>query len=328
MEAVPTPPDTRDIILIAEDDPSIRKILRMQLELEGYEVVEAEDGAEALVKLESVTPDLILLDMMMPNLDGHSTCQRIRADNRFRHTPIIFLTAKSDVDTKLGGLAEGANDYLTKPYDRSELVQRIKNLLGWGRAQRNCNPLTGLPGNPSIEAEVEGRLLRRQEFTFLYLDLDHFKAYNDFYGYREGDGVIRLLASVLFQVVESTGGPTDFVGHVGGDDFVVLCDGEHGRAVAEGIVQLFDESIPQLYSEKDRARGYVEIENRRGEAERFPMVSVTIAMVETARYSIEHIAHLNDMVAELKKVGKQTPGSVVAEDRRSDPPIARTGSDG
>jgi len=316
---------TKDLILIVEDDPSIRRILRLQLEVEGYEVVEATDGLVALEVIEEHTPDLILLDVMMPNLDGNETCRRIRADNRFRQTPIIFLTAKSSSDSRIEGLVEGANDYLTKPYERSELLLRIKNLLGWGRAQRNCNPLTGLPGNPSIEAEAEDRLVHGRSFAFLYLDLDHFKAFNDFYGYRAGDEVIQLLARTLFLAVQTAGGPGDFVGHVGGDDFVVLTEPERADGLCDYIISRFDKKVVELYRPTEREQGYVEIENRRGEVERFPLVSVTIALVESERYHIEHLAMLNDVVAELKKVGKQQPGSVVVRDRRQDPPLARTG---
>ena len=317
-----------DLILVVEDDPSIRHILKLQLEMEGYEVMEAEDGSIALERVQERTPDLILLDMMMPNMDGHTTCKHLRADHRFRNLPVIFLTAKSDVNSKLEGLVEGGNDYLTKPYDRGELIQRIKNLLVYGRANRHSNPLTGLPGNLSIEAELEKRMRSGADFAFLYLDLDHFKAYNDFYGYREGDRVIQLLADVLWRAVVEHGSEADFVGHVGGDDFVILAEVAQAGAVAEAVLRDFDQQVLALYQPRERDQGFVEIENRRGEVERFPLVSVTIAMVETARYDIEHVAMLNDVVAELKKLGKQQPGSVIIRDRRQDPPVLRTGSDG
>ncbi len=318
-----------DRILIVEDDPSIRRILRLQLEAAGYEVLDAEEGAAGLKLLETEMPDLVLLDMMMPNMDGNAVCHAIRADRRLRHLPIIFLTAKSSADSKISGLHEGANDYLTKPYDRAELLLRVRNLIAWGRAQRNSNPLTGLPGNPAIEAEVESRLAEGEVFAFMYVDLDYFKAFNDFYSYRAGDDVIRLLARVLNDAVDAEGARSDFVGHVGGDDFVVISTPGRADSVAERVVVEFDRQILDLYRPREREQGYVEIENRRGEMERFPLVSVTIALVESDRYQIDHIAMLNDVVAELKLHGKQQAGSVVVRERRQSPSgLLRTGSDG
>lgn len=318
-----------DRILIVEDDSSIRRILRLQLEAAGYEVLDAEEGAAGLKILETEMPDLVLLDMMMPNMDGNAVCHAIRADRRLRHLPIIFLTAKSSADSKISGLHEGANDYLTKPYDRAELLLRVRNLIAWGRAQRNSNPLTGLPGNPAIEAEVESRLAEGEVFAFMYVDLDYFKAFNDFYSYRAGDDVIRLLARVLTDAVDAEGARSDFLGHVGGDDFVVISTPGRADAVAERVLAEFDRRILDLYRPREREQGYVEIENRRGEMERFPLVSVTIALVESDRYRIDHIAMLNDVVAELKLHGKQQAGSVVVRERRQSPSgLLRTGSDG
>ncbi len=320
---------SQDRILVVEDDPSIRRILMLQLEAAGYKALEAIDGVAALQLLKREVPDLVLLDMMMPNLDGHAVCKAIRADRRLQHVPVIFLTAKATMDSKIEGLDEGANDYLTKPYDRKEMLLRVKNLIGWSRTQRYSNPLTGLPGNPAIEAEIESLLKEGQDFAFLYVDLDHFKAYNDFYSYRAGDEVIKFLARVLSESMEQAGNPEDFVGHVGGDDFVVITTPDRADAVAQFIISRFDEQVPAYYRPAERERGYVEIENRQNHVERFPLLSVTIALVESDRYQIDHVAMLNDVVAELKRVGKQKPGSVVVRERREGPQtMLRTGSDG
>ncbi len=320
----------QDRILIAEDDPSIRRILRMQLEAAGYIVFEAEDGTVALEVLKHETPDLVLLDVMMPNMDGKTTCRAIRADRRLSHLPVIFLTAKSTSESKIEGLDEGANDYLTKPYERKELLLRVKNLISWGRAQRYSNPLTGLPGNPSIESEIEDRLTEGRVFAFLYIDMDYFKAYNDYYSYRAGDEVIQLLARVLAQSVEMCGNDDDLVAHVGGDDFVVITTPRKADDVAREVIARFDKQILDHYQPHERDQGYVEIENRRNELERFPLVSVTIALVASDQHQIEHVAQLNDVVAELKRRGKRVQGSVVVRERRQTPPppMLRTGSDG
>jgi diguanylate cyclase (GGDEF)-like protein len=317
-----------DQILIVEDDPNIRTILKLQLEGAKYEVLAAEDGRIALEILATSSPDLILLDVMMPNMDGFTTCHHIRSDRRHAHVPIIFLTAKSESQSRIIGLEEGANDYIAKPYDREELLLRVQNLIAWGRAQRHSNPLTGLPGNPSIEAELNGRLGNGAEFAFLYVDLDNFKAFNDYYSYMAGDGVIMLIAKILQEVVAERGGPGDFVGHVGGDDFVVISVPERAGTIADEVVARFDTQILNHYRPEDRERGTVVVANRQGDSEEFPLVSVTIALVESGRHDIQHMAKLNDLVAELKHVGKQHKGSVVVRDRRRPEPQLRTGSDG
>lgn len=320
---------SQDRVLVVEDDPSIRRILMFQLEAAGYKALEAADGVAALELLERDVPDLVLLDMMMPNLDGRAVCRAIRADRRLQHLPVVFLTANATIDAKLEGLDDGANDYLTKPYERKEMLLRVKNLIGWSRAQRHSNPLTGLPGNPAIEAEVEGLLNEGQVFAFLYVDIDHFKAYNDFYSYRAGDEVIKFMARVLSEAIEQKGNPRDFVGHIGGDDFVVITTPDRADEIAAAIIERFDGQVPEYYRPAERAQGYVEIANRQNKMEQFPLVSVTIALVESDRYQIEHVAMLNDVVAELKHVGKQRPGSVVVRERRqSSSQMFRTGSDG
>ena len=318
-----------DRILVVEDDDNIRRILGIQLEGAGYDVITAEDGEAALRVLQSETPDLVLLDVMMPHMDGFTVCRKIRADHRHAQLPVIFLTAKTGQKARVEGLLEGANDYVEKPYEADELIARVKNLIAWGRAQRHSNPLTGLPGNVSIEKEVDTRLAGAREFAFLYLDLDNFKAFNDHYSYMAGDGVIRLLAQVLQDVVRDGAHPDDFVGHVGGDDFVVITGPDRCRAIAEEVIRRFDQDILQHYRADDRERGYVVVANRQGVEEHFPLVSVTIALIRTSPEQISHAAALEDRVAELKKLGKQSPGSVVVEDRRGgDAPQLRTGSDG
>jgi diguanylate cyclase (GGDEF)-like protein len=319
-----------DVILVAEDDPNIRHVLSFQLESAGYKVLPTEDGEQALQLLERETPDLVILDVMMPRLDGYATCRRIRAQRRLNHIPVIFLSAKDTTDARVEGLVEGANDYLPKPYSQAELLLRVKNLLQWSRMQRESNPLTGLPGNRAIESEVQHWMSEGRPFAFMYVDLDHFKAYNDFYGYRAGDDVIRYLANVLAESIEEAGDPSDFVGHVGGDDFVVISVPGRAEAIAETIIRRFKAHIPEYYRPVERARGYVEVESRRhSRIEKFPLLSLTIALVESDRYHIEHLAMLNDLVSELKRHGKQIPGNVVVKDRRQ--PTAehlRTGSDG
>lgn len=315
-------------ILIIEDDDAIRQLLKLQLEMAGYDVVAAEDGQAGLSTLTSWVPDLIMTDLMMPGMDGHEVCRRIKSHFRTSHVPVIMLTARADMPTRVESLDHGANDYLTKPYDRAEMLLRIRNLINWSQSQREANPLSGLPGNAAIERETSRRMSSGEPFLFLYLDIDNFKAFNDVYGYQHGDEAIRLVANILVEEVIRNGQPTDFVGHVGGDDFVTLTVPESLGPMTGAILDRFDQEIRTLYSEKDRTVGYIEVSNRRGEMEQFPLMTLTIAAVPSQRYQIHHSAQLNDLAVELKRFGKSLKGSVVVHERRGPPvPHTRTGTD-
>ena len=309
-------------ILIADDEKDIRSVLRTRLEFEGYTVLEAVDGLEAVRMAQEEAPDLIVLDVMMPHLDGVEVCNRLRASFTTRHIPVIMVTARAGKDDKISGLEKGANDYVTKPFEMGELLQRVRNTLDWSSQQRSASPLTGLPGNHSINAEIRRRLADGRPFALLQVDVDHFKAFNDYYGYGRGDEAIQLLARILSESVYRSGDPEGFVGHIGGDDFVVLCSCDASEALGEAILAWFNSAAMDLYDEEDRARGQIEVLNRRHEVERFPLMSLTIALVSTDRVPVTHLAQLIDIAQELKAPGKGIPGSVMVGDRRRrpDPP--------
>jgi PleD family two-component response regulator len=302
-------------ILIAEDEAHIREVLRMQLELEGFVVLEARDGQEGVELAERERPDVILLDVMMPRMDGYEACRRLRESFATRHIPIIMLTAMKDKEHRLQGLADGVNDFLNKPYDPKELYLRIRNALRWSQVQRAANPLTGLPGNLSINEETRRRLDEGRPFALLQIDIDFFKAYNDYYGYTRGDQAIQTVAGILVEAARHHGSD-NFVGHIGGDDFVALTDPEHAEAIGEEIIESFGGAVGSLYDAEDRERGHIEVISRRNVPEQFPLMSLTIALVSTDQARVSHMAELADIAQELKARGKGIPGSVLVGERR------------
>jgi len=306
-------------ILIAEDEFSLRLVLRTILEREGFAVFEAANGAEAVKLAREHTPDLVLLDVMMPDLDGYEVCRQLRGAFATRHIPIVMLTARSEVADKVRGLEGGANDYVTKPWDNRELVLRVRNVLEWSAQQRAASPLTGLPGNYSINDEIGRRLAGGVPFALLQFDIDHFKAFNDYYGYTRGDQAIQMLAQILTESSIRYGGPDTFVGHIGGDDFVVLTSCDASEPLGEAVLEWFNTASRDLYDGEDRERGYVEVLNRRHVVERFPLMSLTIALVSTDRVPVSHLAELIDIAQELKAHGKGIPGSVLVGERRRRP---------
>ena len=303
-------------VLIVDDEKSLRDALEMTFSREGYTVLQAGDGPEALETARAQLPDVVLLDVMMPGMDGYEVCKRLRSHYRTRHIPVILLTAKGTEEDKLEGLQGGANDYMLKPWNKRELVTRVHNHLEWAKTQKAVNPLTGLPGGVSILAERQRRLDDGKPFSQLVLDIDYFKAYNDRYGFARGDVAISRVAEILAKVVDEDGHADNFVGHIGGDDFVVLCPPEVGEALAERLKETLEKEMPLLYEEEDRKQGYVRVRNRRHEFENFPLMSVTIALAANTDIEGMHLAQLDDALAELKTLGKGMQGSVVVSERR------------
>jgi PleD family two-component response regulator len=303
-------------VLVVDDEDHIRRILKFQLERHGYRVITAENGEVALEIIRRESPDLILLDLMMPKIDGFETCRRIRGNFQTAQIPIIMLTAKSELPDKIHGLENGANDYLIKPYSNEELLLRVRNVLDWSLKQKEANPLTGLPGNRAIEKELQNRIEKKIPFAFLYLDIDNFKPYNDHYGYQKGDDAILFLSDIVTEAVNSLGGADDFVGHIGGDDFVVITSPARAEFIARHIIDEFDKGSLILLHEDDIAKGYMEICNRLGEIKRMPLMSLTIALVVDEEGKLKRYAQVNDIASELKQYGKAMTGSVVVRERR------------
>ncbi len=318
--------DLKESILIVDDEPHIRRILQFLLDQNGYQVYTAANGQEALQHARAHVPDLILLDLMMPHMDGFEVCNHLRADYRTSQVPIIIVTAKGETGDKVKGFEGGANDYLTKPYDNQELLARVRITLDWSRSQRQANPLTGLPGNRAIEAELQNRIEGNRSFAFLYIDIDNFKAYNDHYGYTKGDESIKFVASIIREATADVGSKDDFIGHIGGDDFCVITNLDTGEAVAEEIVDRFEERCSFLMEAEDLKRGYIEVHDRQGNPMRAGFPSLTVALVTHQGGGFRHWAKVSDVAAELKAYGKSHEGSIVVKERRSslDEPVAES----
>ncbi|MEK7347976.1 MAG: response regulator [Candidatus Eisenbacteria bacterium] len=309
-------------ILIIEDEPHLRIILEKQLRDASdvhYDVRSAEDGIKGLEEVRRDPPELILLDVMMPGMDGYEVCRQLKLSPLTSRIPIIFLTAKATLDDRLEGLNAYADDYVTKPWEREELLFRVRNQLRTRRAQLSSNALTGLPGNVTIENELTRRIASGEKFAFLHLDLDYFKSYNDYYGYARGDGLIRFMASILVDAVRQHGAEGDFVGHIGGDDFVVITDPDRAWAIATEAKESFDARVASQYDAKDRERGKITVlSSRQGGVRSFDILTVTILLVSNVGRDIQHSAQVSDIAKELKKKGKAIPGSCIVSDRRSD----------
>ena len=292
-------------------------MLEEALQSSGFDVIRAQNGVEAFQKVQSNAPDLVLLDVQMPEMDGFTVCQKIKSDLLLRHIPVMMLTAQTGVTSKVTGLERGADDYLTKPFDLQELIARIRTLLRRTRQGLEANPLTRLPGNVTIENEILRRLEAHQPFAVLYLDLNSFKAYNDTYGFLKGDEVIRETAKIILKEADKDRG---FVGHIGGDDFIVLTDPNSCEALCQRVIARFDEIAPKFYTEADRKRGYVETKDRQGQAARFGLLSIAIGVVTNQYRAFISLGEVSSIGTEMKHFAKEKKeqGSAYAVDRRTE----------
>ena len=317
MDAVPAPePPAGETVLVADDDPDIARFIEVNLRTHGYDVHLASDGVEALERAFEVRPSLVLVDVMMPRMDGFQVVERLRADPRTANVSIIILTAKALTADKVLGLTTGADDYIIKPFDPVELVARVKGTLRRAREMRAISPLTGLPGNARIHEEIQRLIESGEPFSLLYADLDHFKSYNDNYGFLRGDDAIRFVARCVQDSAMEVGGPGTFVGHIGGDDFVVICAPHEAEAMCQAIITRFDREVGGLYEEEDRERGYIEITNRLQKVQRLPLVSISIGVATSERRPYSHPGEVVSVATELKEFAKRHRGSSWAVDRR------------
>jgi diguanylate cyclase (GGDEF)-like protein len=306
---------SRPRILVVDDDEDIARFVEMNLLMEGFDVVVAHDGLSALEMVRRTAPDLVILDLMMPELDGVEVTRRLRADAMTSALPIIMLTAKGQTPDKVLGLQAGADDYMVKPFDTLELVVRVRNTLRRNQEFREVSPLTGLPGNQRILREVGDRLRSGQAFAVCYCDIDGFKAVNDAYGFARGDEFIVALARKLLAAVAGT--PGAFLGHVGGDDFVVICLQDDVRPLTERAVSEFEAAADELYDDVDRDRGYVSVKSRRDGVRDVGLVTVSVGVALSTRRAYSDPREVIADASEMKTVAKSQPGSYVAVDRRT-----------
>ena len=301
-------------ILVVDDSRLHRAMIAAVLKEEGYGTVEAEDGFDALAKVALENPDLIVLDWVMPSMDGVEVCRRLKADAFTQHIPILMLTILDSRFDKVEGLKVGADAYQPKPFHPEELLATVEALL---RRGGQYHPLTGLPAAPLIQKHIEKHIMEEEKVAICCLDIDYFKPYNDHYGIVRGDEVIIFLAQVIRQAAEEQ---TDefFVGHIGGDDFIVITTPQSMDAFCRGVLERFDAGIAEYYSAEDRERGYIEAKDRQGVTQRWPLTTLSAAVATNERREFLSYAQVGQILAEMKAYAKSQPGSTYVQDQRTD----------
>jgi|GEM_PF-245330 len=304
-------------IFVVDDDPAIRSLLQVALSSHGYEVITANDGAEALPLILRSQPDLVLTDVSMPKMDGNQLCNALRSDARTAFTPVIFLSGNNSVEDKVASFGIGADDYVTKPVSMQELFARIGVQLRKVAERGIINSLTRLPGGGRVEDFLKMMLNREGvSFAVLYVDLDNFKAYNDYYGFVRGNQVIILLADILREIMSDEDGEYNFTGHIGGDDFVLVTTYERAEAIGRQIISEFDSRVRDLYDPPDLEQGYIVTRSRQGNPKAFKIISVSIGVVNNKFRRVTSLLDIGEISAEVKRAAKRIKGSSFYVDKR------------
>lgn len=265
-------------IMVVEDDLDIANMLRIYFTGHGYEVHVANKGEQALSMTRQELPNLIVLDILLPDMDGYTVCKRLRENSRTDHIPVIFLTQKDERSDRIAGLELGADDYITKPFDIEELRLRVQNAIARAERESLTDPRTGLPAGGLIEKRIEG-LIRRNSWALLDCQIEHFDDFREVYGFVAADEVLRDTAILLNEVLEEVGRQVDFLGHAGGGHFHLITQADRGETVRQTLSERFPEMARQHYTEVDLDRGHL-LFDRPGQPEQEgELMSLSIGLV-------------------------------------------------
>ena len=264
-------------------------------------------------------PDLIIINEDNLKDKLYTLCSRIRNDADNAITPIMVLTSNDDTSHKIEIIKNSVEYIVEKSLGDEYLYYTIKNISRLLAVNRTVSPLTGLPGNVKIQSELKKRLSSKQPFTVLYLDLDNFKAYNDVYGFLRGDEIIKLTAKIITNNVYGMKDNDVFVGHIGGDDFVAILDGEiNYENICQNIITEFDSEVIKYFNAEDLKRGFLEVQNRKGVMEEFPLTALSIGVVVADKNRFANILEIGEVGAQVKHLAKTTQGSSYAINRRQE----------
>lgn len=292
-------------------DPGFASTLEIRLQSRAYQVLTHHKLSQLLGIIYSDPPDLIIIDISSPNKEIRSLIQSLKGDSYFSAIPVIGLISAPDPDQFPWDDFQ-LDDFLFLPIRYSELFIRIE--LSIRRIQRvfDNNPLTRLPGNTSVQNAISDAI--GKPMAVCYIDINNFKPYNDVYGFTRGDEVLRMLGRIMSNAVKESGG--GFAGHIGGDDFVFIVLLERAEIVCSTIIDNFTTIALDLFDEGDRKNGYYIALNRKGQQERFPLLSIAISIVPTNQTKIHHCGKVVEMAAELKIIAKKSGKSCYVLDKR------------
>jgi len=294
-------------ILVVEDDFDISNMLRIYFTGQGFEVNVAPRGGDALALTRKSLPHLIVLDIMLPDMDGYAVCKELRTTTRTSHIPIIFLTQKDERSDKIAGLEMGADDYITKPFDIEELKLRVQGAIKRSERESLTDPRSGLPAGRLIEDQLR-RVIREKGWALLDARINNFESFKDVYGFVAGDDVLRFTAMLIGEVVDEVGTTSDFIGHAGGDNFIVITKEEKAEALKARLKERFDNEVLTHYNFMDRQQGFVQAPAADGTTVKVPFMSMSAGIVSPSANSFADIREITELAAEARRLDTASGG--------------------
>lgn len=302
-------------VYIIDDDENLKNKLNEEFKKDDNYKFKQIRTEEIDVALKDI-PALIIVNEDTISENAETICNKIRNNDDNSITPIIVVTSNIEREHRIRVLQEGATYFIKNPIDFEYLLYTINNITNLLYLNRKVSPLTNLPGNVQIQAEIKRRLMKKEYFVMLYLDLDNFKAYNDVYGFSKGDEIIKFTARTIINNVHAKDEDNNFVGHIGGDDFIAIVDDDNFEEICQNIVLEFDKNIKKYFNEDDLKKGYLEVPNRKGIIEEFPLTTISVGAVEVTPGRFKNALEIGEEGAQVKHLAKTIPGSTYVIDRR------------
>ena len=286
-------------LLVVEDDIDIGNMLKIYFSGLEYDVDVTVRGSDALEKTRQVLPHLIVLDIMLPDIDGYEVCRTLRTNTRTSHIPVIFLTQKDERSDKLQGLELGADDYITKPFDIEELKLRVQGAIRRSERESLTDPRSGLPAGRLIEEQLR-KIIREKDWAMIDIRINHFDPFRDVYGFVAGDDVLRFSAMLIGEVVDETGTLSDFIGHAGGDNFIVITTENAAPSIKQRLKERFEEEVRTHYNFIDRQQGYMVAPAPDG-PKNVPFMTLAVGYIVPSEYGFADIREITEMAAEARR---------------------------
>lgn len=243
--------DAKSKILIVEDDLDVAEMLNAYFRVQGYEVFTVNWGEDGVRAAQTVLPDLLILDIRLPDIDGYEVARRVRTDRRTNEIPIIFLTEKRERIDRLQGFEVGADDYITKPFDVQELRLRVRNALKRVSQGSLTNPVSGLPEGPLVEERLS-EVIHKSGWALLHISINNLDSFREAYGFVASDDVLRAISLMIHNTMKETGSPEDFLGHMSPTNFAVVISPSNLAPFQERIKSRLEQSLDYFYPIKDR----------------------------------------------------------------------------
>jgi diguanylate cyclase (GGDEF)-like protein len=287
-------------LLVVEDDTDISNMLKIYFSGLGYDVDVAPRGREALEKTRQVLPHLIVLDIMLPDIDGYEVCRNLRTSTRTSHIPVIFLTQKDERSDRLQGLELGADDYITKPFDIEELKLRVQGAIRRSEREALTDPRSGLPAGRLIEEQLR-LTIRQNGWAYMDIRINYFDQFRDVYGFVAGDDVLRFSAMLLGEVVDEKGTAADFIGHAGGDNFIIITNETNAQNIRNLLKDRFADEVLAHYNFMDREQGFITVTGANGQMVKSALMSLSIGIVTPKEQGFADIREITELAAEVRR---------------------------